>query len=239
MKKYLSLFALSLYLFNCAEDASLKFEDSFLSLPSGAKIEVLYPKAKGSSEAAKNINTTIDSYIANQLSFNDSIPPSDLKDAIEKFNTEYTGFKDEFKDTEARWEALVEGEVQYQSPEILCISINTYLYTGGAHGNDRIDFLNFNPNTGQQYSTQNLISDMAGFSKLVETNLKKEQAKKAKDKSMEDLFFGKDFQLPESIGFNEDGVIILYNTYEIASYAQGITEFLIPYSEANAFLSIN
>lgn len=239
MKKYLSLFVLSLYLFNCAEDASLKFEDTFISLPSGAKIEVLYPKAKGSTEAVKNINTAIDSYIANQISFNDSIPATDVKNAIEKFNTEYTGFKEDFEDSEARWEALVEGEVQYQSPEILCISINTYLYTGGAHGNDRIDFLNFNPNTGQPYTTQDLITDMPGFSKLVEANLKKEQAKKAKDKAMEDLFFGKDFQLPESIGFNEDGVIILYNTYEIASYAQGITEFLIPYSEANPFLSFN
>ena len=51
-----------------------------------------------------------------------------------------------------------------------------------------------------------------------------------------DSFFGKRFQLPESIGFSDEGVIVLYNTYELASYSQGITEFTIPYEEANSFL---
>jgi hypothetical protein len=53
---------------------------------------------------------------------------------------------------------------------------------------------------------------------------------------MTDFFFGKDFVLPENIGYNEEGLLLLYNTYEIASYAMGITEFTIPYSEINNLL---
>ena len=56
--------------------------------------------------------------------------------------------------------------------------------------------------------------------------------------STEDYFFGKDFQLPESIGFSDEGVIILYNPYEIASYSQGIIEFTIPYNEIDANLNL-
>lgn len=61
---------------------------------------------------------------------------------------------------------------------------------------------------------------------------------KNKDSQMEDYFFGKDFQLPESIGFSDEGVIILYNPYEIASYSQGIIEFTIPYEEIESNLNL-
>ena len=40
------------------------------------------------------------------------------------------------------------------------------------------------------------------------------------------------------MGFNENGIILLYNVYEIASYVQGVTEFTIPYAEANPYLKI-
>ena len=56
---------------------------------------------------------------------------------------------------------------------------------------------------------------------------------------MEDFFFGKDFQLPETLGYSDEGLIVLYNPYEIASYSQGIIEFTIPYSEISSFLNIN
>ena len=107
--------------------------------------------------------------------------------------------------------------------------------TGGAHGNSRIDFLNFNPETGKLYAMTDLIDDFDGFSALAETHFKAE----VKTDDTADYFFGKDFQLPESIGFNEAGVIILYNTYEIAAYSEGVTEFTIPYEDANSYLKIN
>ena len=56
---------------------------------------------------------------------------------------------------------------------------------------------------------------------------------------MEDEFFGKDFQLPETIGYSDEGIIILYNPYEIASYAQGIVEFTIPFEDVSSFLNVN
>ena len=61
---------------------------------------------------------------------------------------------------------------------------------------------------------------------------------KNKPQSIEDYFFGKPFQLPENIGFNNNGLLLLYNTYEIASYAQGYTEFVIPFNDCESFLKV-
>ena len=56
---------------------------------------------------------------------------------------------------------------------------------------------------------------------------------------IEDYFFGEPFHLPDNIGYSEEGLILLYNVYEIASYAQGYTEFRIPFSELNTYLKVN
>jgi len=96
--------------------------------------------------------------------------------------------------------------------------------------------LNFNPASGNLYTQDELFKKVGDFSELVEQHLKSEIAEKS---ITENYFFGEDFKLPENIGFNEEGVIFLYNTYEIASYAQGITEFTVPYNEIANYLKIN
>ena len=53
-----------------------------------------------------------------------------------------------------------------------------------------------------------------------------------------DYFWGEPFHLPENIGLNDEGVIFFYNVYEIASYADGITEFTIPFSDIESLLKI-
>ena len=37
----------------------------------------------------------------------------------------------------------------------------------------------------------------------------------------------------------EKGISVTYNTYEIASYAQGYTEFIIPYENTISLLEFN
>jgi hypothetical protein len=56
---------------------------------------------------------------------------------------------------------------------------------------------------------------------------------------MEDFFFGKPFQLPENIGFSDDGLVLLYNVYEVASFNQGYTEFVIPFEDIASYLKLN
>jgi hypothetical protein len=128
--------------------------------------------------------------------------------------------------------------VNYESETIICIAVNSYLDTGGAHGNSHVTFLNFNKKSGELLAMTDIIKDEEAFKKLAIPYFEKATKPLSNDQDVQDMFFGEAFQLPENIGFNSKGVILLYNIYEIASYAQGITEFTIPYDEAKPFLKI-
>ena len=53
------------------------------------------------------------------------------------------------------------------------------------------------------------------------------------------LFDSETFKLPKHIGYSDDGIILLYNTYEIAPYTTGIIEFSVPFDEAKPYLVFN
>ncbi|MEC5164554.1 hypothetical protein RCH18_000270 [Flavobacterium sp. PL11] len=52
------------------------------------------------------------------------------------------------------------------------------------------------------------------------------------------MFENERFQLPQNIFFTDTGLLLYYNIYEIASYADGATEMLFPYTEVNEFLNL-
>lgn len=241
MKKATLLILVLMAFLGCKKEQPLTFSEAALSENKAANIEIIYPKAHGNNAITDRINQTIENYVIAQLNINDA-KVANLNDAITLFNNDYTQFKNEFADSSQKWEASIEGEVIYNMPTIVCIAINAYLNTGGAHGNSRIDFLNFNPQTGQLYTQKELIKDLENFSAVTQNYLNKEMDRASTDNTetsdIADYFFGKDFQLPESFGFSDEGLIILYNTYEIASYAQGITEFTIPYQDIANYLNI-
>lgn len=238
LKKLFILCVLPVFILSsCTKDVKLEFENNQLERTDAAHIKVLYPRAKGTDAISKKLNTDIEQFVANELNLTDEqTKMSTIPDAMTHFDTEYKNFKAEYKDSSQLWEATVDGEVAYLSDDILCISMQSYTDTGGAHGNQRVTFLNYNPKTGERLDQKQLITDMEAYKDTAKLYFKKEVKSEAEDGSMTDFFFGQDFQLPETIGFSETGMILLYNNYEIASYAQGVTEFTIPYADTKSFL---
>jgi len=239
LKKYIFLITVLSLIFTCKKEVKIDFSEENIESSKDADISINYPKAQGSKVVSELINTTLQNYIVSQTNLSeDSLTHLSIDDAVKRFNSEYKTFKTDFPESSQKWEAFIDGEVTYRSPEVISIAINSYLDTGGAHGNTSIKFFNFNPQTGKDYSKTELINDIEGFSEVVASKLK-ENVSSNSNESMEDFFFGKDFQLPESLGFSDEGLIILYNPYEIASYSQGIIEFTIPFEEINSFLKVN
>jgi len=237
-KNVIFIVALSI-IFSCKEEVKIDFSEENIETSQNAEISINFPKAEGNKVVSELINNTIQNYIISQTNLSeDSLTNLSIDEAVERFNTEFKTFKVDFPDSSQKWEAFIDGEVTYRSPEVISMAINSYLDTGGAHGNTNIRFFNFNPQSGELYSKTELISNVEGLSEVITNQLKKE-IKSNSDQPMEDFFFGKDFQLPESIGFSDEGLIILYNPYEIASYSQGIIEFTIPYEEVSSFLKVN
>ena len=224
---------------SCKKEVKIEFFEENIESSKAADISINFPKAEGSNTVSKLINTTIQNYIVSQTNLNDdTLTNLSIDDAVKRFNTEFKTFKNDFPESSQKWEAFIDGEITYRSPEVICIAVNSYLDTGGAHGNTHIKFFNFNPQNGKLYSKGELIKDVNGLSDVIANELK-EEVKSNSDEPMEEFFFGKDFQLPESLGFSDEGLIVLYNPYEIASYSQGIIEFIIPFEDVNTYLNIN
>ncbi len=239
LKKVSVLLCLCFILFSCKEDSVLTFTDTTIEKTENAIITISYPKAEGSEAVSKRINTAIENFLANEINMSEKRDKNlTLDEAVKGFDQEYKTFKEDFSDSTQEWEALLESEVNYESEHLICISVNSYLDTGGAHGNSHVTFLNFNKKTGALLKREDLLKDEDAFRAFVQPYFEKATQPISNDEEVQDLFFGEEFQLPENIGFNNEGVILLYNIYEIASYAQGVTEFTIPYDKAKPFLKI-
>ena len=240
MKKISFLFIIALVVSACNKDVKLKFEPQLIEKSEGTSIVINYPKAIGTKAVAEKINQQIEYVIANEMNMADTSENNiSVSEAISAFNKEYKAFKDDFQDSSQKWEVKVDGEVIYESPEVICLSLQSYVDTGGAHGNGKVTFLNFNPETGAILNQNDIISNTAEFKKIAEKAFKEQTKPKDSNETIEDFFFGEDFQLPSNIGFTDAGLVLLYNNYEIASYAQGITEILLPYSQIKGVLKLN
>jgi len=51
--------------------------------------------------------------------------------------------------------------------------------------------------------------------------------------------FPESSQICANIGYTEEGIVLLYNTYEIAPYSTGIIEFTIPFDKVSSLLVFN
>ncbi|PQV49399.1 uncharacterized protein DUF3298 [Jejuia pallidilutea] len=235
-KRTFLFFLTSLLVFSCKKEDELTFSEIQVTTNNNTIVEVFIPKATGNKATSKAINTEIENFIASLLEIGEpkaKTKPSSLTKQIEAFNSEYTNFIKDFPEVTQLWEAQIDGEVIYQSKDIVSIAITAYLNTGGAHGNTNISFLNFDAATGKRILKEKLITNTKAFTNIAKTYFNEELT----DKSI--LFEPESFTLPENIGISEEGIILLYNTYEIAPYASGIIEFTIPFEKIKNYLIFN
>ena len=235
LKKIIPALLILVMIISCKSEVKpITFKTEDIKEAFEADISVSYDKAIGNGENAKAINKTIVQELLKTLPTTENY--TTLKAAVIGFDKEFKAFITAFEDEKQTWSLNIETEVLYQTPELISVAISTYSDTGGAHGNDSIQFLNFKPSNGEQYTNADIFEDLEGFNKIAESYFL--EAVKPKDESISDYFFGKSFQLPKNISFNEEGIILLYNVYEIASYSQGYTEFVIPMEVAKPFLKL-
>ncbi len=233
--KPLLIICLFYMLFSCKKDISISFSETNFTSKSNTIVAVNIPLVNENSAPAKSINLAIENYVITALQIGDSDQSitTSVEESIEGFNLAYTDFINDFPESAQAWEAQIDGEVIFKTRDIISVSLTSYINTGGAHGNLNISFLNFDGSTGKLIDNNALITDSTAFKGIAKIHF---------DASVEDkelLFDNETFNLPENIGYSDDGIILLYNPYEIAPYATGIIEFSIPFEEAKPFLAFN
>ena len=237
MLKNKPLFAICFisFLFGCKNEVPITFSETNFTSKNNTIVEVNIPIANENIEASKPINSAIKDFVISALYIGDpeESKAKSVEASIKNFNTEYNNFISEFPDSPQQWEAQIDGELTFKNADVISIALTSYTNTGGAHGNTMISFLNFDASTGKRIDNNNLFTDHKTFKKLAETHFYK---------SIEDtgiLFDANTFTLPKNIGFSDEGIILLYNTYEIAPYSSGIIECLIPLEEVKPYLVFN
>lgn len=239
MKRIFLIFFILLFIQSCnTEFKPVNFETTSIDNSFESDITVVYDKATANDELSKKINFKIEETIITTLSFPEK--KTNLNAVLKDFDADYITFKTNFPDeAEPIWELHIETEKTYQSEDIITLAINTYEFKGGAHGNDKIKFLNLDAKTGAILNQKDIIENTKAFKDIAKTYFLENLENRDQNLKMEDYFFGKPFQLPENIGFSAEGLVLLYNVYEVASYAQGYTEFVIPFEKLEDLLKVN
>ena len=181
LKKISFLLVVILVFTACNKDVTLTFEKQHIDKSKDAMIAISYPKAIGNKDVAKKINYAIERSITSEINMTES-PEKEVSfsEVVSRFDAEYKKFKNDFKDSNQKWEVKVDGDVVYESDEVICINIRSYSDTGGAHGNSTMTYLNFNPQTGALLGLNEIINNINEFKKIAKKAFK-EQTKPKDD----------------------------------------------------------
>lgn len=228
-----------LFLVSCDKEAKITFEDESISTKEYAVIEVNIPKANGSGEVSKKINEAIEQFVVFALDDDANTPKRSLKEAIKQFDDEFKKFNQQIPEHLSEelpvWEALIDAEITYQSDNLVSVGMNSNVNTGAAKNRSHFEFYNFDLQTGKKLNTSDLIADEAGFKTLVKKYFDKELLTNFEDASaLKNVMTDSNFSLPKTIGFNDDGIIILFDNF--GDFLTETVEFTIPFSQAEDYL---
>ncbi|MCH5717351.1 DUF3298 and DUF4163 domain-containing protein [Niabella hibiscisoli] len=129
------------------------------------------------------------------------------------------------------------GNVIYNQNGYLVLSMYSYAYTGGAHGNYGTSMYCFDATSQKQLSLQDLLSiDSTTMQQLLEQNYRKQYAVPAPT-PLNTRLFVKRLEPNDNFYFSPKGLGFSYSPYEIASYADGEIKVWIPFTELKPYLN--
>ena len=243
MKKTLfSLFTI-LLLIGCGKEEKLVFENMRFSnerCTQCPEIQIDIPHALDKRKISTTLNSAIREEVISLLSFEEEVEVDDIQSAISSFNNSYHDLQKMFPDETIPWEAMIEAVIAFENDDLITMRLDSYIFTGGAHGYGSTRFLNFEKKSGQELARKDLFKNTRNFVDFAEDRFRK-QEKIPGHQSINStglMFELDEFYLPENIGFTEKGLKLLYNPYEVASYADGTIEMTIPYEEVKKFLAV-
>jgi hypothetical protein len=133
------------------------------------------------------------------------------------------------------WSLSRSAEIAYQDPKVVSLRLSEEAYQGGAHGLTTNRYASFDPATGRRLGLSDLVTPEgeARLAEIGERELRKVHQLPS-EQSLEEAGFtfeGNKFALSQEIAVLAEGLAIHYNPYEIAPYALGPTEIVVPRSE--------
>lgn len=204
------------------------------------RVSIKVPFANNDSKVADSINQHLLNTVKEIAYFGEN-PNKKVTypEITQSFISAYEDMKKQFPTETIGWEVLIEGKNTYQNEDLIALQIGYYNYTGGAHGYNGIKSIIINKNDGSIHTSKTLFKNLSGFKKFAEKAFRK-QFKIADNYTINatGFMFNEDkFELPNTLIFNDKGLVLYYNTYEISSYSDGPKQLFLPYNEIQDYLS--
>lgn len=190
--------------------------------------EVQYVFLNGNQPVAHQaINTNIEKVVKGNS------PTIDA--SLDGFIEEAKAFFEEFPDVPTGYGMELRQSVLLNTPNLFTIEAFYYAFTGGAHGNYGTGYYNFDATTGAIIELKDILVD--GYETplkiIAEPIFKKSYLEEGMTNYSEaGFYFEKDvFVLSDNFAIIKEGLKFIYNPYEVAPYALGQQEIIIPYTD--------
>ncbi|MDY8137111.1 DUF3298 and DUF4163 domain-containing protein [Aquimarina sp. 2201CG5-10] len=235
-------------LYNCNTEESLTFEKQNITVSeildckknNCALLEINLLHTIDNTQVSNRINQEVENTVCAILNIGEKGPAKSIEQAITQFNNSYVEMSRQFPEEIVPYEASINCDLSFQNKSLISIIMDSYTFTGGAHGSGGVSFININPKNGKRIVTKNLFKDHLEFKKYAEKIFRKEQnISEEKSINSTGFFFENDlFTLPDNIGFTDIHVILYYNQYEISSFADGPVELKIRKEEVASLFAL-
>lgn len=258
MTRYLTLLFAAFFIISCGKEKSESPEPETPALSFSVKnfekrsalpckrdtctyVGIKVPEASGMPVVSDSINKKVFNTVRNIVYFGEKpYNGASYGQIISSFIASYDDLVRKFPEEAMPWAAIINGIIDYRSDNIIGVAINNYTYTGGAHGYEGNLSLLFDAKTGKSLKPADIFIDLESFTAYAEKKFREKYAipegKNINSKGY--LFEGDVFSLPKNIFYKENGLLLVYNPYEVSAYAEGSLEVLLPYSEADEYLKI-
>ena len=207
-------------------------------------IHIEYPTAIGKTDALNNIQRDLKHRLFGEA-YIDMEPQQALDAYVAMLKTEYKinnlPLKEDWEKDNRDYEyapicceeQVLTGSVMGEVKGILSYCVERYVYTGGAHGSNFRQFVNYDLQTGEQIDEEQLFAEnyQEPLTQLLLQYMVEQNDEIALIQDLQEAGYNVDDIHPnDNFYLAEEGITYVFNPYDIAPYALGETEILIPWS---------
>ncbi|MBK8810975.1 MAG: DUF3298 and DUF4163 domain-containing protein [Acidobacteria bacterium] len=131
-------------------------------------------------------------------------------------------------------------DVIYAADDVISIRFGNYTYTGGAHGNSASFTLNFDFRTGRELKFADLFKPNSNFLQVLSGFCVKklqDQLNEGNEDEWITTGAGPTDENYASWNISKNGILVNFDAYQVASYAAGPQEVVVPYSKLDALFA--
>lgn len=212
----------------------------------GVDVSVSYILLADSSAEARRINDTLRALTAGSIAnwLDSAVVAShpaartSVDSAASVFAASYKAMRKDMNNLGGCWELKTTTDTLHASSKTLTVRVDNFAYTGGAHPNHNLSFYNFDRHTGRLLALTDIVGDTTALLGMVEKAFRRQQKLLPAAKLDEEGYFLQDghFFLPANVGIAQEGLLFYYNPYEIAAYAVGPIQIMVPYTQLRSIL---